>query len=65
MTESSWQHLIAEAQDRADDRVYPERAIMRRIVEGRGRSTGKLYGYAARNEEPVSHLVAFKREVAR
>lgn len=64
MTSGSWSDLIASAQNVADDRIYPERAIMRRIIEGKGRTTGKLYGYAARNESDT-HLVAFKREIAR
>lgn len=64
MTEGSWHGLIAEAQDRADDRLYPERAIMRRIIEGRGRTSGKMYGYADKGESEGSR-VAFMREVAR
>lgn len=65
MTEGSWSDLIAEAHEVADaHRPDVERAIMRRIIEGRGRTSGKMYGYAAKNE-PETHLVAFKREVAR
>lgn len=62
---------IAEARRQEEREVWADPRVQRRIIEGRGLKSGKLYGYMAQGREQVavgqSHVVrgSFTREVGR
>lgn len=63
---------IAEARQQESRELWADPRIQRRIIEGRGLSSGKLYGYVGNGQHNatgvrVSHVVrgSFTREVSR
>jgi hypothetical protein len=51
---------IAEARRQKGDEIWADPRIVCRIIEGRGRDSGKLYGYMAPQERSESHVTSFR-----